>query len=111
MCKKLNFSYCSRNPVYQPIPVLKGPDQDSSNEVEDRDKDSSVYVEFVQKVEVKNHAFDSTSLKQKRGVCDFPNKKTVEQVRGTQGPRFYNKITPTQQFAKFVNISVDSMLN
>lgn len=69
-----------------------------------------VYVNFVDSVQVKDHPFDSPSLEQMRGACNFPLKKVVEQVRGTYGPRFYNKITPTQQVAKFVNISVDSML-
>ena len=90
-----------RNPVYQsamePLEEVPGNDQ-------------SDYVSFVENLYLKDHAYDSQSLKKSKGVCNFPQKKLVEQVRGSHGPRFYNKITPSQQLASFVNQSLNSML-
>ena len=72
--------------------------------------DQSDYVSFVENLYLKDHAYDSQSLKKSKGVSNFPQKKLVEQVRGSHGPRFYNKITPSQQLASFVNQSLNSML-
>ena len=80
------------------------------NQDSDYENRNNIYNTFVENIEVKDHAFDSPSVKKKRGSCDFPPRKLVKQIRGTQGPRFYNKITPSQQIAQFENISVDSML-
>ena len=74
------------------------------------ENNQSDYISFVEVLYLKDHAYDSQSLKKSKGVCNFPPKKLIEQVRGSHGPRFYNKITPSQQLATFVNQSVNSML-
>ena len=76
----------------------------------EKEDENENYNDYIENVEVKDHPFDFSTLKAKRGACDFPARKLVDQVRGTQGPRFYNKITPSEQFAQYVNSSVDSML-
>ena len=68
-------------------------------------------ITFISSVEVVDHPFDKERYRKKRGVCDYPMKSTTKlQIQGERGPRYYNRQTPDQQFAAFVNITVESML-
>lgn len=91
--------------MYKPVRVIQGGTGSAGTESSDAD-----YTDYVVQIDVEDHEYDEAELRKTRGACNFPLKNIVEQIRGTQGPRFYNKITPTQQLVKFVNMSVDSMI-
>ena len=63
------------------------------------------YTDYVVEICVEDQEYDEADLRKTSGACNFPLKHIVEQVRGTRGPRFYNKMTPTQVLVKLVNIS------
>ena len=100
----LAIKFCCRDPKYQPTLDLV------ETEVEPAAEDD--YKDFIETVEIKDHPFDHTSLRPILGACDYPARKQIRgtQIKGTQGPRFFNRITPSEQLAQFINKSVESML-
>ena len=67
-------------------------------------------ITVIDTVMMKNHPFDLQSCEQVYGVCDFPVKKKVNQIRGEFGPRHYNRITVSQQIAQISNVSVKNIV-
>ena len=91
--------------MYQPLPHV-----DLLHIAELGVSGDSSEVTFIESVSLKPHAFDSESLEEPRGVCDFPAPKKVNQLRGEFGPRYYNKITVGQQLAQISNVSLKNIV-
>ena len=97
------------NPVYwqkdfEPIDLIDNLEDGKANEQENEE------VSFIDSVKAVDHPFDKTAYQKNRCMCDYPVKTATMQFFGEQGPRFYNRQTPDQQAASFVNTTVKSML-
>ena len=67
-------------------------------------------VTFILSVKAKDHEFDNEAYRKSRVVCDYPSRVQNLQIQGERGPRYYNRVTPDQQIAAFVNKTVQSMI-
>ena len=93
--------------MYQPLPHVEVDDDTFSTVAATENRSEVIKIETVL---IKNHPFDLKSCQQHSNVCDFPVPKKVNQIRGEFGPRFYNKITVSQQLAQSSNVSIKNII-
>lgn len=96
--------------MYQPLPHVEVEEVATENSTSTCDHSHRSEVTRIETVLINNHPFDLKSCQQLSNVCDFPVPKKVNQIRGEYGPRFYNKITVSQQLAQSSNVSLKNII-